>query len=60
MVDAVKIKYPETIFSSQADLINGYNGADSYNPAGGSHAFTKGTNFPMPKIIKYVIDGIRI
>ena len=29
---SAKIKYPEIIFSSQADLINGYNGADSYNP----------------------------
>ena len=53
---SAKIKYPETIFSSQADLINGYNGADSYNPAGGSHAFTKGTDFPL-STIKYIVDG---
>ena len=53
---SAKIKYPETTFSSQADLINGYNGADSYNPAGGSNAFTKGTDYPQ-STIKYIVDG---
>ena len=53
---SAKIKNPETTFSSQASLINGYNGADSYNPAGGSNGFTKGTNFPL-STIKYIVDG---
>ena len=39
-----------TFISSQlaTELINGYNGADSYNPAGGSNGFTnwRSTNFP--------------
>jgi len=47
-------------YNTQSDLINGYNGANSYEHGATQwpeHYFDKGTGFPMSKMIKYVIDG---